>query len=177
MKATTSRCRIRKSSPKCSAESTRAPEFPRGGAEILGRGAKAPLEPQRTRRSVSSTESLIEWLGTSSSDDVVGRCIHSAQILRSSRLGKPGRSSLALWIGQVAGRTVGQSGRSSVPQGIHDKGYVEATRRMRPEGFEKMPNSFSELSPSYRFANPEGVARQSEFERTNRAPEIGTGSR
>jgi len=42
---------------------------------------------------------------------------------------------------------------------------------MRPDGFEKMPNTFLELSPSYRFANPDGVARWSEFERTNRALE------
>jgi pimeloyl-ACP methyl ester carboxylesterase len=41
---------------------------------------------------------------------------------------------------------------------------------MRPDGFEKMPSTFLELSPSYRFANPDGVARWSEFERTNRAP-------
>ena len=55
--------------------------------------------------------------------------------------------------------------------GIQDKDYVDATRRMRPEGFDKLPRSFLELSPSYRFANPEGLARWSEFERTNRAPE------
>ena len=55
--------------------------------------------------------------------------------------------------------------------GIQDPDYVEASRRMRPDGFEKMPNSFLELSPSYRFANPEGVARWSEFEAKNRAPE------
>ena len=55
--------------------------------------------------------------------------------------------------------------------GIQDKDYVEATRAMRPEGFEKMPNSFLELSPSYRFANQEGVARWTEFEKNNRAPE------
>jgi pimeloyl-ACP methyl ester carboxylesterase len=42
---------------------------------------------------------------------------------------------------------------------------------MRPDGFEKMPNSFLELAPSYRFANPDGLARWSEFERNNRAPE------
>jgi len=55
--------------------------------------------------------------------------------------------------------------------GIQDQDYVDATRRMRPEGFDKLPRSFLELSPSYRFANPEGLARWSEFERTNRAPE------
>jgi pimeloyl-ACP methyl ester carboxylesterase len=55
--------------------------------------------------------------------------------------------------------------------GVQDKDYVDASRRMRPGGFEKMPNSFLELSPSYRFANPDGVARWSEFETKNRAPE------
>jgi pimeloyl-ACP methyl ester carboxylesterase len=55
--------------------------------------------------------------------------------------------------------------------GVQDADYVEATRRMRPDGFEKMPPSFIELSPSYRFANPDGVARWSELERNSRAPE------
>jgi pimeloyl-ACP methyl ester carboxylesterase len=55
--------------------------------------------------------------------------------------------------------------------GVSDPDYVEATRRIRPDGFEKMPNTFLELSPSYRFSNPDGVARWSEFERKNRAPE------
>jgi pimeloyl-ACP methyl ester carboxylesterase len=54
--------------------------------------------------------------------------------------------------------------------GVQDRDYVEASRAMRPDGFEKMPSTFLELSPSYRFANPDGVARWSEFERTNRAP-------
>ncbi len=55
--------------------------------------------------------------------------------------------------------------------GIQDPDYVDATRRMRPDGFEKMPPSFLELSPSYRFANAEGLARWSELERNSRAPE------
>jgi pimeloyl-ACP methyl ester carboxylesterase len=55
--------------------------------------------------------------------------------------------------------------------GVSDTDYVEATRRIRPDGFDKMPNTFRELSPSYRFSNPDGVARWSEFERKNRAPE------
>jgi pimeloyl-ACP methyl ester carboxylesterase len=42
---------------------------------------------------------------------------------------------------------------------------------MRWDGFDKLPRAFLELSPSYRFANPEGVARWSEFESKNRAPE------
>ena len=55
--------------------------------------------------------------------------------------------------------------------GIQDRDYVEATRRMRWDGFDKLARAFLELSPSYRFANPEGVARWSEFESKNRAPE------
>ncbi len=47
----------------------------------------------------------------------------------------------------------------------------EATQRIRPDGFDKMPRSFLELSPSYRFANPDGLARWSEFERNSRAQE------
>lgn len=34
-----------------------------------------------------------------------------------------------------------------------------------------MPESFKELSPSYRASNPEGVARWTEFESRSRAPE------
>ena len=53
-----------------------------------------------------------------------------------------------------------------------DRGFSgRLTRRLAPQGFDKMPESFRELSPSYRVANPEGVARWSEFERKNRAPE------
>jgi pimeloyl-ACP methyl ester carboxylesterase len=55
--------------------------------------------------------------------------------------------------------------------GVQDKDYVEATQRMRPDGFDKMPRSFLELSPSYRFGNPDGLARWAEFESKNRAPE------
>jgi len=55
--------------------------------------------------------------------------------------------------------------------GIQDRDYVEATRRMRPEGFDQMPSAFLELSPSYRVTDPDGVARWSEFARNNRAPE------
>ena len=45
------------------------------------------------------------------------------------------------------------------------------SRTVGPEGFEKLPATFRELSPSYRVANPEGVARWAEFESKNRAPE------
>lgn len=55
--------------------------------------------------------------------------------------------------------------------GVQDEDYVQATRRMRPDGFDKLPSTFLELSPSYRFANPDGVARWSSFEKKNRAPE------
>jgi pimeloyl-ACP methyl ester carboxylesterase len=55
--------------------------------------------------------------------------------------------------------------------GVEDPDYVEATKRLAPEGFEKMPATFRELSPSYRVANPEGVVRWAEFESKNRAPE------
>jgi len=54
---------------------------------------------------------------------------------------------------------------------IQDPDFREATRSLTPEGFDKMPESFRELSPSYRFANPEGAARWSAFESRNRAPE------
>jgi pimeloyl-ACP methyl ester carboxylesterase len=55
--------------------------------------------------------------------------------------------------------------------GVQDKDYVAATRSMRPDGFERLPSSFLELSPSYRFADPDGLARWSEFEKKNRATE------
>ena len=55
--------------------------------------------------------------------------------------------------------------------GVQDSDFVEAIRRLAPDGFEKMPPSFRELAPSYHVANPAGVARWSEFEKKNRAPE------
>ncbi len=55
--------------------------------------------------------------------------------------------------------------------GITDPDYVAATRRMRPEVFTQLPSTFLELSPSYRFANPDGVARWSSFEEKSRPPE------
>ena len=59
--------------------------------------------------------------------------------------------------------------------GIQDPDYQDAIKRLAPEGFTKMPESFRELSPSYRVANPEGVARWSEFESKHRAPEAARG--
>lgn len=40
--------------------------------------------------------------------------------------------------------------------------------RLRPEGFEKMPASFRELSPSYRAEHPEGVKAWEAVERTSK---------
>jgi pimeloyl-ACP methyl ester carboxylesterase len=64
---------------------------------------------------------------------------------------------------------------NSSTSGITDPDYVAAAQRMRPEGFAKMPETFLELSPSYRFANPEGVARWSSFEERSRPPEAQRG--
>ncbi len=55
--------------------------------------------------------------------------------------------------------------------GVRDADYQEAIQRLAPEGFDKMPNSFRELSPSYRVTNPDGVERWSAFERRSRAPQ------
>ena len=55
--------------------------------------------------------------------------------------------------------------------GVQDEDYRTALKRLVPEGFDKMPESFRELSPSYRVANPEGVERWSAFQSRNRAPE------
>jgi pimeloyl-ACP methyl ester carboxylesterase len=41
--------------------------------------------------------------------------------------------------------------------GIIEPDYAERAHRLRPKGFESLPASFRELSPSYRAANPEGV--------------------
>jgi pimeloyl-ACP methyl ester carboxylesterase len=55
--------------------------------------------------------------------------------------------------------------------GVQDEDYRAALKRLAPEGFDKMPESFRELSPSYRVVNPEGVERWSAFQSRNRAPE------
>ena len=55
--------------------------------------------------------------------------------------------------------------------GVQDEDYREAIKRLAPEGFDKMPQTFRELSPSYRVANPDGVERWSAFEGRNRAPQ------
>jgi pimeloyl-ACP methyl ester carboxylesterase len=54
--------------------------------------------------------------------------------------------------------------------GVQDEDYRAALKRLSPEGLDKMPESFRELSPSYRVTNPEGVERWSEFQSRNRAP-------
>jgi pimeloyl-ACP methyl ester carboxylesterase len=55
--------------------------------------------------------------------------------------------------------------------GVQDEDYRDAIKRLAPEGFDKMPQTFRELSPSYRVANPDGVERWSAFESRNRAPQ------
>lgn len=42
--------------------------------------------------------------------------------------------------------------------GITDESYVRMLEALRPDGFARMPMTFQELGPSYRFANPDGVA-------------------
>jgi pimeloyl-ACP methyl ester carboxylesterase len=55
--------------------------------------------------------------------------------------------------------------------GVQDEDYRAAIKRLTPEGFDKMPESFRELSPSYRVSNPKGVERWAAFQSRNRAPE------
>lgn len=55
--------------------------------------------------------------------------------------------------------------------GIQDQDYLDTIKRITPQGFANMPESFRELSPSYRSSNPEGAARWTEFQEHNRAPE------
>ncbi len=55
--------------------------------------------------------------------------------------------------------------------GIQDPDYLATIKRLTPDGFANLPESFRELSPSYRASNPEGVARWVDFQEHNRAPE------
>jgi len=55
--------------------------------------------------------------------------------------------------------------------GVQDPDFMEAVKRLTPDGFRNMPPDFRELSPSYRVANPAGVARWSELEKKSHAPE------
>jgi pimeloyl-ACP methyl ester carboxylesterase len=54
--------------------------------------------------------------------------------------------------------------------GIQDEEYLAMSQRLRPPEFSKLPPDFRELGPSYRAANPEGVRRWLELERSSRAP-------
>ncbi len=56
--------------------------------------------------------------------------------------------------------------------GINDADYGKVTRYLQPEGFDKLPQSFRELGPSYRAANPAGVA---EWEALEHVALSGTG--
>ena len=49
--------------------------------------------------------------------------------------------------------------------GIAEPDYAERARRLRPPGFDDLPTGFRELSPSYRAADPEGVAEWERLER------------
>jgi pimeloyl-ACP methyl ester carboxylesterase len=49
--------------------------------------------------------------------------------------------------------------------GIAEPDYAERAKRLRPSGFDDLPASFRELSPSYRAANPKGVAEWERLER------------
>lgn len=52
--------------------------------------------------------------------------------------------------------------------GVQDPEYLEMGRRIRPPEFLAMPPDMRELGPSYRAANPTGVERWRELERTAR---------
>jgi len=112
MKATTSRRRIRKSSPKCSAKSTRccrvSPRKCRNHGPRRRSAAPIPLYPPERILDRIFDRVVV----SSSSGDVLGQLCTWAQIPRPSRLGKRGRFSLERWIGRVAGRTVRQSDHS-----------------------------------------------------------------
>ena len=54
--------------------------------------------------------------------------------------------------------------------GIQDPDYLATIKRLTPGGFANMPESFRELSPSYRASNPEGVARWTESRSTTALP-------
>jgi pimeloyl-ACP methyl ester carboxylesterase len=49
--------------------------------------------------------------------------------------------------------------------GVQDESYLALGRRLRPPEFERLPVELRELGPSYRAANPEGMARWLELER------------
>jgi hypothetical protein len=103
MKATTSHRRIRKSSPKCSAESTRCSRVSqrrcRNPVPRRKSAARIPAyQPERILDRISDRVVVSSSRATSSSG-----CTHRAQIPRPSRLGKRGRSNLGRWIGWSVG--------------------------------------------------------------------------
>jgi pimeloyl-ACP methyl ester carboxylesterase len=49
--------------------------------------------------------------------------------------------------------------------GVQDPAYQSLSASLRPQGFAALPASFRELGPSYRAANPEGVAAWYELEK------------
>lgn len=54
--------------------------------------------------------------------------------------------------------------------GIRDADYLTMSNGLRPKGFAEMPSDFREVGPSYRAANPEGVAQWLALEHGSRAP-------
>ncbi len=59
--------------------------------------------------------------------------------------------------------------------GMVDDDYRAILKRLAPDGFANMPETFRELSPSYRVADPEGAERWAAFQEKNRAPEAARG--
>ncbi len=54
--------------------------------------------------------------------------------------------------------------------GIRDPEYLAMSTSLRPRGFAEMPSAFREVGPSYRAANPAGVAKWEELEHGSREP-------
>jgi pimeloyl-ACP methyl ester carboxylesterase len=48
--------------------------------------------------------------------------------------------------------------------GVQDADYLAASQSLRPAGFDALPSEFREIGPSYRAANPTGVAAWRELE-------------
>ncbi len=58
---------------------------------------------------------------------------------------------------------------ASTMAGVQEADYVQQTAALTPEPWSKMPASFRELGPSYRAANPQGVADWEALERQSLA--------
>jgi pimeloyl-ACP methyl ester carboxylesterase len=56
--------------------------------------------------------------------------------------------------------------------GAQDAHHLEATKRIIPEGFYRLPPDFRELGPSYRASNPEGTTRWLAIEKQAREPRL-----